>query len=78
MPGRRVQPDASDPGRFLAGHHLGSRDRVITIPDLDMPGRIRIGHRSLQKIAGAASPVTAVPAIIDNETRHRAASSPAL
>jgi hypothetical protein len=53
MPGRRVQPDASDPGRFLAGHHLGSRDHVITIPDLDMPGRIRIGHRSLLKIAGA-------------------------
>jgi hypothetical protein len=45
MPGRRVQQDASSLASFLAGHHLGSRDRLITIPDFDVPGRIRIGHR---------------------------------
>jgi hypothetical protein len=48
-----MQPDASDPGRFLASHHPGSLDRMITLPDLDLPGRIRIGHVSLLKIAGA-------------------------
>jgi len=45
MPGRRVQPDPSGLGSFLARHHLGSRDRLITIPDFDVPGRTRIGHR---------------------------------
>ena len=45
MPGRHVQQDASSLASFLAGHHLGSGDRLITIPDFDVPGRIRIGHR---------------------------------
>ena len=53
MPGHHAQPDASGPGSFLAGHHLGRRDRVITVADFDVPGRIRIGHGSLLKIARA-------------------------
>jgi hypothetical protein len=44
MPRRRVQRCLNGSVGFLRSCHLGSGDRLITIFDFDVPGRVGIGH----------------------------------